>query len=270
MAGGGQAGGPGYPAGSGALDVHGQGHDPAAPSPGGLWPGGWQPAGQGEAAGAAARTVGPVSAWSPLVIASVAMVVAISVMAPIIGTVLALAVLVALRAATITGRQLERRRATDGSRAGLSVLAIALYPLAALRAVLGLLLAAPVALLAFCVTVAVTIIAVPVHPLPQAVALGAGALVAVVGLGPGSAASRTALAGLYTSVARSTSLLAIAYVGVIAVAAWAALTAWYQSPAPAYWPISSLHDQLLHLPTIHTVLTDVRHNLLRLAHLIGL
>ena len=239
----------------GALDAAGQ------PVPSG---------GQGEAAGAAARTVGPVSPWSPLVIATVAMVVAISVMAPIIGTGLALALLVALRAATITSKQLERRRAADGGRAGLSVLAVALYPLAALRALLGLLLAAPVALLAFCVTVAITIIAVPSHPLPQAVALGAGALVAVVGLGPGSSASRTALARLYTSAARSTSLLAIAYVGVIAVAAWAAVTAWYQSPAPAYWPISSLHDQLLHLPTIRTMLTDVRQNLLRLARQIGL
>jgi hypothetical protein len=198
------------------------------------------------------------------------MVVAISVMAPIIGTGLALAVLVALRAATITSKQLERRRAADGDRAGLSVLAVALYPLAVLRAMLGLLLAAPVALLAFCVTVAITIIAVPLHPLPQAVAFGAGALVAVVGLGPGSAASRTALARLYTSAARSTSLLVIAYAGVIGVAAWAAVTAWYQSPAPAYWPISSLHDQLLHLPTIRTMLTDVRQNLLRLARQIGL
>ncbi|HEX6932146.1 MAG TPA: hypothetical protein VF162_08395, partial [Streptosporangiaceae bacterium] len=243
----------------GTLGVPGQGHVPAVPAPGV----------QGEA-GPAARTVGPVSPWSPLVIATVAMIVAISVMAPILGTGLALAVLVALRAATITSRQLERRRAADGGRAGLSVLAVALYPLAALRALLGLLLAAPVALLAFCVTVAVTIIAVPVHPLPQAVALGAGALVAVMGLGPGSAASRTALARLYTSAARSTSMLAIAYAGVIGVAAWAAVTAWYQSPAPAYWPISSLHDQLQHLPTIRTMLTDVRQNLLRLAHQIGL
>ena len=245
----------------GALDGRGQGYVPPAPPPGGPSP---------DRQGEAARTVGPVSPWSPLVIATVAMVVAISVMAPIIGTGLALAVLVALRAVTITSQQLERRRAADGSRAGLSVLAVALYPVAALRAVLGLLLAAPVALLAFCVTVAFTIIAVPLHPLPQAVALGAGAFVAVVGIGPGSSASRTALARLYTSAARSTSLLAIAYVGVIAVAAWAAVTAWYQSPAPAYWPISSLHDQLLHLPTVRTMLTDVRQNLLRLAHQIGL
>ena len=257
-------GGTGLAGGPGALDGRGQGHDPAAPAPGGVWPGT-----QGEGAGGAARKVGPITPWSPLVIATVAMVVAISVMAPIIGTALALAVLVALRAVTITSRQLERRRA-EGSRAGQSVLAVALYPVSALRAVFGLLLVAPVAVLAFCVTVAVTIIAVPVHPLPQAVAFGAGALVAMFGLGPGSSGSRTALARLYTSAARSTSLLAIAYVGVIAVAIWAAVSAWYQSPAPAYWPVNGLHNQLQHLPTIRTLVTDVRQNLLRLVHHIGL
>lgn len=202
-------------------------------------------------------------------IATVAMIVAISVMAPIFGTAIGLAVLVALRAVTITSRRLDKRR-TEGSRAGQSVLAIAFYPLAALRAILGLLLAAPVAVLAFCVTVAITIIAVPMHPLPQAVAFGAGALVATVGLGPGSSGSRTALAKLYTSAARTTSLLAVAYVGIVAVAVWAAVTAWYQSRSPAYWPVSSLHHQLLHFPTIRTMLTDVRQNLLRIAHQIGL
>jgi serine/threonine kinase PknH len=253
-------------AGPAGVPVPGQAAGPAMPPPGGMMPGAQQ-AGAGEAG----RTIGPVSPWSPLVIATIAMIVAISVMAPIIGTGLALALLVALRAVTITGRQLARRQSGQGSRAGLSMLAIALYPLAALRALFGLVLAAPVALLAFCVVAAITIIAVPpVHPLPQAVALGAGALVAVIGLGPGSSGSRTALARLYTSAARSTILLAIAYVGVIGVAVWAGVTAWYQSPAPAYWPVNSVHDQLLHFPAIRTMLTDVQQSLLRLAHMIGL
>ncbi len=253
---------------------------PAWP-PGNGAPGNWPDGGAGLANGAnlaggagqdggAGRTVGPVSAWSPLVVATVAMIVAVSVMAPIIGTAIALGVLVALRAVATTGRQLARRRAADGGRGGLTLLAVALYPLAALRAAFGLLLVAPVALLAFCVAAAAAIIAIPVHPLPQAVALGAGALVSVVGLGPGSSGSRSALASLYTAAARSASLLAVAYVGVLAIAVWAGLTAWYQSPAPAYWPINSVHNQLLHLPTIHTLLTDVRQNLLRLAHQIGL
>jgi Protein kinase domain len=217
----------------------------------------------------ARSTVEPVSTWSPLVIATVAMVVAVSVMAPIIGTGLAIALLVALRAVTITGRQLARRSA-DGRRAGQSLLGVALYPLAVFRAVVGLVLVAPVGVLAFCVVAAITIIAVPVHPLPRAVAFGAGALVAVFGLGPGSSGSRKALAGLYTAAARTASLRTVAYVGIVAVAIWATLTAWYQSPAPAFWPVSNLHHQLVQLPTIHSVLTDVRQNLLSLVHHIGL
>ena len=241
----------------------GAGHDPAVPSPGALWPG-------GRPDGAAGRTVGPVSPWSPLVIATVAMAVAISVMAPIIGTAISLAVLVALRAATITARQLSKRRAADGRRASNPLLAVALYPVAAVRALIGLLLSAPVAVLAFCVAAGVAIILIPVHPLPQAVAFGAGALVAVVGLGPGSSTGRQALASAYTSAARSATLLTIAYAGVLAIAVWAGLTAWYQSPAPAYWPVNGLHSQLLHFPTIRAMLTDVRHNLLSLARQIGL
>jgi hypothetical protein len=128
----------------------------------------------------------------------------------------------------------------------------------------------PIGLLAFCLTAAAAIIAIPVHPLPQAAALGAGALVAVVGLGPGSGGSRAALASLYSSAARSPALLAVAYVGVLAVAVWAGVSAWSQSPAPAYWPIRDVHLQLLHFPALRTMLTDVRQNLLRLAHKIGL
>jgi hypothetical protein len=57
---------------------------------------------------------------------------------------------------------------------------------------------------------------------------------------------------------------------VLAVAVWAGVSAWYQSPAPAYWPISDVHVQLLHFPALRTMLTDVRQNLLRLARSIGL
>src|SRR6266704_968117 len=219
----GQAAGAGQPGGAGLAgrpDPFGSWlpGEPAAQAPGG-------PRSGPRRDGGAGRTVGPVSAWSPLVIATVAMIVAVSVMAPVIGTAIALAVLVALRAVATTGQHLAKRRAGGGG-GGLPLLAVALYPLAALRAVFG--------------------------------------------LGPGSSGSRSALASVYTAAARSASLLAVAYVGVLAVAVWAGLTAWYQSPAPAYWPINSVHTQLLHLPTIHTMLTDVRHNLLRLAHQIGL
>ncbi|HUC59198.1 MAG TPA: serine/threonine-protein kinase [Streptosporangiaceae bacterium] len=209
----------------------------------------------------AGRGVSAISPWSPLVIASVMLAVAVSVMAPVAGTAVALALFILLRAAAITGRHLSKRAAGSG-RAGA---ALVLFPVSVLRAVLGLLLVAPVALLGACVAIAATIIAVPVHPLPQAVAFGAGALIAIVGLGPGSSGSRSLLASIYTWVARTPSQRAVTYVGVLSVCTWAGVTAWYQSPAAAYWPVISLHAQLEHLPTLRTVITDFRLNLLRLA-----
>jgi hypothetical protein len=226
--------------------------------------------GQLASGGASGGRTAAVSPWSPLVIACVVMVAALSVMAPIIGTAIALALLLALRAASTTGRQLARRRAGEGRKASEPFVAAALYPVALLRSALGLVLLAPVAVLGFCVAVAITIIVVPVHPLPQAVALGAGALVAIVGIGPGSGGGRAVLASLFSSLGRTTARLTVVYVGIMAIAAWASLSAWSRSGAAAYWPVASVHTQLAHMPTVRTMLTDVRNSLLTVARRFGL
>jgi serine/threonine kinase PknH len=244
-----------------ANRAHTSAGSPAAP----VAPGSAPPA----AASAGNSGASPVTAWSLLVIAVVAVGVAFSIVAPIIGTAIALIVLLALRAASTTGRQVGRRRSADGPRPSDPAVAVALYPVALIRSLLGLLLLAPIAILGFCIAVAVTIIVVPVHPLPEGVALGAGALVALVGLGPGSSGSRMALAGVFSAVSRTTAQRAVAYVGVLALVAWAGLTAWSRS-TPAYWPIASLHSQLVHLPTIRTMVTDARQSLLGIVHHLGL
>jgi serine/threonine protein kinase len=213
--------------------------------------------------------VGPVSPWSPLIIASVGVLCAVSIFAPLIGTAFALSVLLALRAAAITGRQLARRRADGGSRSVGSIVAVALYPLAVVRAAVVLLALLPIALLAAAIAAAVTVVVVPVHPLPRALAFAASALVAVVGFGPGSAGGRAALARFFTASAGGTSgRLAVVYVGVLAVSAWAGLTAWHQ--ATAFWPVSNPHLELVHLPTLRGLLSDVRRSLVGVAHRIGL
>ncbi|HXS65122.1 MAG TPA: serine/threonine-protein kinase, partial [Streptosporangiaceae bacterium] len=224
----------------------------------------------GGAARPAARGPADISPWSPLVLASILIVASVSVMAPIIGTAVALALLILLRAAASTSRRLERRAQSDGGRAGPAFVGMVLYPLAVLRAIIGIVLLSPVALLGASVAAAATIIAVPNHPLPQALAFAAGTLIAIVGLGPGSSGSRQVLAGCYGSVGRSPGRLAIAYVGVLSICAWAVVTAWYQSPAALYWPVVGLHAKLDHLPTLHTLLTDIRHNLLNLGRQFGL
>jgi len=202
------------------------------------------------------------------VLGCVAVLAAVGVLAPVVGTAISLGVLLALRAASVTGRKLARRRSGEARKAGGALVAVALYPVALLRSLLILLLLAPVALLGFAVVAATTIIAMPVHPFRPALSYGAGALVAIVGLGLGSAGGRECLARFFTAIGRTPSRLAVAYVGTLAIAVWAGLTAWSQ-PA-AYWPVSNLHIKLLHLPTLHTILTDVRQSLLRLAHRFGL
>jgi hypothetical protein len=223
-----------------------------------------------DASAAAGRSLAAVSPWSPLVIASVVIVAAVGIMAPIAGTTIGLLLFIALRALATTGRHLARRAADGRGRAGLSFAALVLFPLSVLRALIGLVLLAPVALLGCFVTVAATIIAVPVHPLPQALAFGAGALITIVGLGPGSSGSRAVLAGMYSSVARTPSMRAVAYVGVLGICTWAGITAWNQSPAASYWPVVGLHAQLDQLPTLRHILTDIRVSLLTLARQFGL
>ncbi|HET9895204.1 MAG TPA: protein kinase [Streptosporangiaceae bacterium] len=262
----------GQPAGAGQLPPNG--HQPGGQLvPAGQYPlAGPYPAGpypERRSAGAV-RSIAAISPWSPLVIASVGIVAAVSIMAPLVGTVAGLALFVALRALATTGRQLARRGQSDGMGVSMSFAALVLFPVSVLRALIGLVLLAPLALLGSCMVVAATIIAVPVHPLPQALAFGAGTLMIIVGLGPGSSGSRAILASLYSSLAKTPGRLAVAYFGVLSICTWAGLTAWYQSPAAAYWPVIGLHAQLEHLPTLRHVLTDVRHNLLRLAHQFGL
>jgi hypothetical protein len=249
---------------------NGQG-GPAIAVPAGASPDGWA-AGQGQpgrgGAAAAGQATGPVTAWSPLVLGCIAVLVGLSVYAPLIGTAFGLAVLVALRAASVTARQLAKRRSADASISVRSLVAVAFYPVALLRSALVVLSLMPIALLGFAVVAAITIIVVQQHPLPLAVALGAGALVAIVGLGPGSGGSRSVLAGALSSVAHTRSRMMVAYVGVFALAGWAALTAWTQ-PA-VFWPYANAHTQLMHMPTLHSTLNDIRLSLLKLAHRLGL
>jgi len=275
---GGHGGHPGPMPGGGQLALRGQPGQPGQLGLGQARPGPFPEVGQrgqfgpqpGAAPRPAARGVSAVSPWSPLVIASVLIVASVSVMAPIAGTAVALVLLILLRAAASTSRQLARRALADGGRTGAAITGLVLYPLALLRAVIGIVLLSPVALLGSSVAAAATIIVVPDHPLPQALAFAAGALIAIVGLGPGSSGSRQLLAGFYGSVARTPGRLVIAYIAVLSICTWAVITAWYQSPAALYWPVVGLHARLEHLPTLRTLLTDVRHNLLNLARQFGL
>ena len=255
--------------------------NPAGPSVGDLLPavqygppGGGQagasPAGAGPVAAGAAAGDGRVSgqptrrrARGVFVVASVAVGVGVSVILPVVGTLAALAVLVSLRAADLSQRRLARRRATRGARAFDPAVTAAFYPVMLTWSVVTSLLLAPIALTAAGIAAGVTIIAVPVNPLPRAAAYAAGALVACYGLGPGSTGSRRQLGRLFDAVGRSRSAAVVAVIGVSALAL-AGITA-AVSQLPVYWPLHHIGTPGGHLHALAMVVQHARTAVIRLA-----
>jgi hypothetical protein len=210
----------------------------------------------------------PRSAWSPLVIGVVAAAAAVSMLAPLAGTVAALAVLIMLRAADVTGLRLLRRRASQGRRPVGFLLGLVYFPLALCRSLLRFVLLAPVGLLAAGLVAAITITLVPAHPLPRAVSYAAGTMIAFYGLGPGSAASRRPLGRMFgvTASTPAVNFVVMVVVGALAVAAVLAAA----SQPPVFWPVTNMSQWLAHLPALHGVISDIRLSLLRLAGRVGL
>jgi Protein kinase domain len=237
-----------------------------APSAGRVAAPSWSPPGYPVPAGSAAARP-PRSAWSPLVIAAVAAAVAVSVLLPLAGAVAMLAVLILLRAGDLTGGRLSRR-ARRGSRPAGFLLGLLYFPLALCRSLLRFVLLAPVGLLAAGLVAAITIIMVPMHPLPRAFSYGVGTMIAFYGLGPGSGASRRPLGRILGVTARTSAVNFVIFVVVGALAVAAVLTA--ASQPPIFWPVTNLSHWLGHMPTLHGVINDIRLTLLRLAGHIGL
>ena len=215
------------------------------------------------AAGPAARS----SARSPLVIGLIAMLIAVSVALPLAGTAAALAVLTALRACHLTGSRLAKRQLRQGRRPADSVLACAYFPVALCRSAVRFLLLSPLALLSAGAVAAVTLIGMPMHPLPRALGYGAGMLVACYGLGPGSGSCRRPLARALGAPARPAARIVTAL--VVAALAIAAIATAGSAP-PAFWPARNLSAQLAHMPGLHGVITDIRLSIVRSGRVVGL
>jgi hypothetical protein len=254
-----------------------------SPAPAG--PGQLTPAGRGQLSGgqppAAGSQPGARSASQtgrlPLVLATLAALVAISVLLPIAGAVAALAVLVLLHASDVTSRWLTRRRSRQGSRSSDPVSATAFYPWAVCRSVLSFLLRAPLALLCAAVVAVLAVLAGGPAELPRAGGYAAGAIVACYCIGPGSRACRRPLSNFYGRIARSVPAALIGSFGLAAMVAAVVVAA--ATMTPGYWPdwhlgnqlqaaTSTLsHPALNHLPgNLSGNVTDLGK---RLVHLLG-
>jgi predicted Ser/Thr protein kinase len=174
-----------------------------------------------------------------LVLATMVIAVCVAVVLPVAGTLLALAMLTLLRAGDLAHRGSDQRGA---------VLNVAAFPLFVVRALIGTVLQAPLALIAGVAAAGITYLAAPGSSLAHAMSYAAGALVACYAYGPGSAKARRQLNRVFSAVVSGPGVQAVAMLGLGALALAAVATA-MASPA-AFWPLGAPSGSLVHLPMV--------------------
>lgn len=202
------------------------------------------------------RAAGQEAAATRLaVLATMIVLIAVSVLMPVAGTVAAVAVLIALRGADLTAGWLGRRRQRQGPRGADVLSGVAMYPLALARSVLRFAGLAPLALLCAVAGAVIAVLAGGNGSLPRAGAVAAGALVACYGLGPGSAGCRRPLRLCYASIGRSTLAAIVGSIGLAAITVVAVAAA--VRLAPGYWPAVHLGNDLQTTKVDHSALSSI-------------
>jgi hypothetical protein len=180
--------------------------------------------------------------WQPqglglLSLAAGVAAVALSVLLPVAGTVLSLAVITLLRAADRAQAGLAERRSVRGVRPGDIVIVIVTAPWAVVRAALTTVFIAPLAIVPALLAAVASVVFTRTGTLPGAGSWAAGAAVAFYCVGPGSGTPRRQLRRMYTSVLRSRAALAVAFISTWALALAVVSSAFSQPPL--IWPATS-------------------------------
>jgi len=176
--------------------------------------------------------------------------VALSVLLPVAGTILALGVITLLRAADTAQSALTERRSLRGARPSDLLLVTVTAPWTVVRAVLKTVFLAPLALLVAVPAAIAAVILVRAGTLPSALSWGAGAAVAMYCLGPGSQAPRRQLRRMSAAVIRTRGVLLVACISTMALAL--AVVSSALSQPPLIWPATSSTIPHL-LPTINVL-----------------
>ena len=163
--------------------------------------------------------------------------VALSVVLPFAGTILALAVITLLRAADRAQSGLAVRRSVRGARPSDIVVVIASAPWAVVRAVLTTVALAPFALVVAGGAAAASVVLAQTRSLPAAGSWAAGAAVAWYAVGPGSGSPRRQLRRMSATVVRSRATMVVAVIATWALAA--AMVSSALSQPPLIWPATS-------------------------------
>ena len=212
----------------------------------------------------------PVAGLGVVGFAALVGAVALSVLLPVAGTIIALAVITLLRAADMAQTALAERRSLRGARPSDLVLVTVTAPWTVVRAVLKTVFIAPLALLVAVPAAIAAVILVRAGTLPSALSWGAGAAVAMYCLGPGSRAPRRQLRRMSSAVIRTRGVLLVACISTMALAL--AVVSSALSQPPLIWPATSstiphLLPAINMLPSVGGALHSVQGWLLR--HTVG-
>ena len=188
--------------------------------------------------GRTARTARTTLAGLAIMIAAVAL----TLILPVAGLAVSLAVITLLRAADYAQSALAVRRSVRGPRASDLLVVVVTAPLSVARALLTEALMAPLAFIAGAVVYVATLALA--DSLALAGAYAAAAAVAWYGIGPGSGRPRRQLNRMAGALARTPLTVAVTALAVWALAAGAVIFA--VSQAPYYWPVMSPHLPALH------------------------
>jgi predicted Ser/Thr protein kinase len=181
--------------------------------------------------------------WTPprrqpiLVLATLVIAVCLAVILPVAGTLIALALLVLLRAGDLAHRSSDQRG---------PLMTAAAFPFFVLRSLISTVIIAPLALIVAVAVAGLTFVGMPANPGLHALSYGAGALVAFFAYGPGSGKARRQLNRVCAAAVRSPGLQAVALFGMCALAIAAVGTA--VTAAAAFWPLGTPTGTLVHLP----------------------
>jgi predicted Ser/Thr protein kinase len=186
--------------------------------------------------------------------------VALSVLLPVAGTALSLAVITLLRAADRAQAALAERRSARGARPSDVFIVVVSAPWTVVRALFATVAIAPLALLAAGVAAGASVTVGHTQTLPAAGSWAAGAAVAVYAIGPGSRRPRRQLTRISSTVIRTRAAMVVALIATWALAAATVSSAFSQPPL--IWPATSW--MLPHvLPSMGGTLHTVQKWLLR-------
>ncbi|HEY3879199.1 MAG TPA: hypothetical protein VGM12_11435, partial [Trebonia sp.] len=214
----------------------------------------------GPAAGAARRADWQPPALGLLSLAAGVAAVALSVLLPVAGTVLSLAVITLLRAADRAQASLAGRRSVRGARPSDIVIVIATAPWTVVRAALKTVLLAPLAIIVALIAAAASVAFARSGTLPGAGSWAAGAAVAFYCAGPGSRVPRRQLRRMSAAVIHSPMALTVAFISAWALAL--AVVSSALSQPPLIWPVSTVPHLLPGLPSVGGALHSVQKWLL--------